>query len=185
MRLVKFISIFLLAANIASAARGQDMKAISAALANRISASGRKIVAVIDFADLQGNVTELGRFLAEEISVNLVADAKGFEVIERTQLKVILQEHKLGTTGLIAPETAKKLGAIAGADALITGTITPLGDTIRLSVKALDSATAKMIGASTADLPKTKSMQELLNREIGAPANHANFETESYRIIIE
>src|SRR5713101_2416494 len=120
-QLVSLALALLLTAIAAVQLFAQDMKTVSSSLASRIAASGRKTVAVVDFTDLQGNVTELGRFLAEELSVDLVGDAKGFEVIERTQLKVILQEHKLATTGLIDPQTARKLGQIAGVDALVTG----------------------------------------------------------------
>ncbi|SRR6266852_5976057 len=154
----------------------QDIKTISSSLGKSISASGRKTVAVIDFTDLQGNVTELGRFLAEEVSVNLVGDAKGYEVIERNQLKVILQEHRLSATGLIDPQTAKKLGQFAGVDALVTGTITAFGDTVRISTKILDTQTAKMFGAASFDIPKTKAIEELLSRGIGTaqPPSSAN-----------
>jgi len=166
-RLLSLTLALLLTAIAARSAFAQDLKTVSASLANRVAASGRKTVAVIDFTDLQGNVTELGRFLAEELSVDLVNDAKGFEVIERTQLKTILQEHKLAATGVIDPQTARKLGQIAGVDALVTGTITPLGDSVRLSAKVLDTTTAKMIGAYTVDIPKTKAIEELLAKGIG------------------
>ncbi len=159
--------VLLLVAIAAVPSSAQDMKPLSAVLAKSISASGRKTVAVLDFTDLQGNVSELGRFLAEEFSADLVSDAKGFEVIDRTHLKSILQEHRLGTTGLIDPQTARKLGQIAGVDALVTGTMTPLGDSIRLSSRVLDTTTAKMIGASTTDIPRTKAVEELLGRGIG------------------
>src|SRR5271154_2443233 len=92
----------------------QEVKQLSAKIAESISKSGRKTVAVVDFTDLEGNVTELGRFLAEEFSVALAGDAKEFEVIDRTNLKTILQEHKLASTGIIDPQTARKLGEIAG-----------------------------------------------------------------------
>src|SRR5438046_1195241 len=82
----------------------QDMKPLSSYLAERIAASNRKTVAVVDFTDLQGNVTELGRFLAEELSVALAGNARTFEVIDRTHLKSILQENKLAATGLIDPQ---------------------------------------------------------------------------------
>jgi TolB-like protein len=147
---------------------GQDIKAISSSLAKSIAGSGRKTVAVIDFTDLQGNVTELGRFLAEEVSVDLVGEAKGYEVIERNQLKIILQEHRLSATGLIDPQTAKKLGQFAGVDALVTGTITAFGDSVRVSAKVLDTQTARMLGATTSDIPKTKTIEELLSRGVGA-----------------
>jgi len=144
----------------------KEIKAISATTAESIASLGKKTVAVVDFTDLQGNVTELGRFLAEELSVALASSARGFEVVDRTHLKTLLQEHKLSATGLIDPQTARKLGQIAGVEALVTGSITPFGDSIRLAVKVLDTNTAKMIGATAADIPKTKAVEELLSKGI-------------------
>ena len=149
----------------------REIKSLSSAMAEKIVRAGKKTIAVVDFVDLQGNVTELGRFLAEEFSGAFADAGKGFEVVDRTHLKRILAEHKLATTGLIDPQTAKKLGQIAGVDALITGTITPFGDSIRISVKVLDTGTAKVIGASSGDIAKTKAIEELLSRgiETGLP----------------
>ena len=160
------------------------MKPLSSFLAERITASARKTVAVTDFTDLQGNVTELGRFLAEELSVALAGNARTFEVIDRTHLKALLQEHKLSATGLIDPQTARKLGQIAGVDALVTGTITAFGDSVRLSAKVLDTSTAKIIGASTTDVPKTKAIEELLGRGIGNGPETTDTATPSAHPII-
>lgn len=145
----------------------KEIKNISTTIADRISSLGKRTVAVVDFTDLQGNVTELGRFLAEEISVSLASSAKNFEVVDRTHLKAILQEHKLSSTGLIDPQTAMKLGQITGVEALVTGTITPFGDSVRLSVKVLDAKNAKLIGACSMDIAKTKAIEELLSSSIG------------------
>ena len=76
----------------------------------------------------------------------------------------------MSTSGLIDPSTAKELGKIAGVDALITGTVTPFGDSVRLAVKVLNTATARMIGASTSSVPRTSAIEELLSRGIGAAA---------------
>lgn len=140
----------------------KEIKNISTTIADNISNLSKKTVAVVDFTDLQGNVTELGRFLAEEISVALASAAKNFEVVDRTHLKAIIQEHKLSSTGLIDPQTAIRLGQITGVEALVTGTITPFGDSVRLSVKVLDTKTAKLVGACSADIAKTKAIEELL-----------------------
>lgn len=149
-----------------STAYEKEIRTISLGLTENIVKAGKKMVAVVDFTDLQGNVTELGRFLAEEFSVSFAGAGKGFEVVDRTHLKSILAEHKLSATGIIDPQTAKKLGQIAGVDALITGTVTPFGDSIRISVKVLDTATAKVIGASAGDIARTKAIEELLSRGI-------------------
>jgi TolB-like protein len=145
----------------------KEIKAASATLADSIAKAGRKSVAVVDFTDLQGNVTELGRFVAEQISVALAASGKPFEVVERTHLKALLKEHRLADSGVIDPQTARKLGQIAGVEALVTGTLTPFGDSVNLSVKALDAATARLLGAASADIPKTKAIDELLSKGIG------------------
>ncbi len=147
----------------------KEIKALSSALAESIVTSGKKSVAVVDFTDLQGNVTELGRFLAEEFSASLSEFGRGFDVVDRTHLKSLLKEHQLALTGLIDPKTARKLGEIAGVQGLITGTLTPFGDSIRLSVKVLDTATAKVIGSSRGDIAKTKAIEELLAKGIDVP----------------
>ena len=94
-----------------------------------VSTAKLKTIAVVDFTDLQGQVTTLGRFLAEEFSAALTNSVAGFEIVDRTHLGVLLEENKLSSTGLIDPATARKLGKIAGADGLLTGTVTDLGDT--------------------------------------------------------
>lgn len=140
----------------------QEVNRISASIAERISTAGKTRVAVVDFTDLQGNVTELGRFLAEEFSVSLAEAGKSFEVVDRTHLKSILEEHKLATTGLIDPATARQLGKLAGVEALVTGTLTEFGDSVRVAVKVLDTETAGVINASRGNVAKTQAIQELL-----------------------
>ncbi|NUO09434.1 MAG: hypothetical protein HUU08_12275 [Candidatus Brocadia sp.] len=176
------LSIILFAFNSKiSYAYEQEINSLSIAMAEKIATAGKKTVAVVDFTDLQGNVTELGRFLAEEFSVSLANISKGFEVVDRTHLKSILAEHKLSSTGLIDPQTARKLGQIAGVDTLITGTITPFGDSIRLSVKSLDTASAKVISAATGNIAKTKAIEELLAKEIESPHSpHSQSPTAGY-----
>ncbi|MDD5771905.1 MAG: FlgO family outer membrane protein [bacterium] len=146
-------------------------------MAENISQAGKKSIAVVDFTDLQGNVTELGRFLAEEFSVTLTSAGKGFEVVDRIHLKALLREHKLSLSDLVNPESAKKLGQIAGVEAIITGSITPFGDNVRLSVKIIDISTAKVIGASSGNIAKTQAINELLER--GIVESNQPFEQQS------
>lgn len=154
-------------------AKAQDMRPAATSLANRIQATGRKKVAVVDFTDLQGNATELGRFIAEELSIALAGDANGFDVIDRSSIRVILQEHKLSFEGLIDPATARKLGQIAGVDTLVTGTITPLGDTVHVGLKALDTETAKVLAGLTVEIPRTGAINDLLGASASSPAESA------------
>ena len=168
-----FIALILMGTTSARAYEN-EINSVSATISGKIATSGKKLVAVIDFVDLQGSVTELGRFLAEEFSTAIAGSGKGFEVVDRANLKMILAEHKLSATGIIDPATARKLGQVAGVQALITGTITPFGDSVRLSVKVLDTETAKVISAANVNIARTKAIEELLARGIeSAPAPSA------------
>jgi TolB-like protein len=157
---------FLILNHSPSFAYEKEIKSLSSSMAENIVKAGKKTIAVVDFVDLQGNVTELGRFIAEEFSIALTIVRKGFKVVDRTHLKTILKEHKLVITGMIDPTTAKKLGQISGVDSLVTGTITPFGDSVRLAVKILDTATGDVIDALSGDIAKTKAIEELLTKGI-------------------
>ncbi len=140
----------------------REIENLSTILANAINNSGKKNIAVVDFTDLQGNVNELGRFIAEELSGGLINASKGFDVIDRNHLKSLLAEHKLSMSGLVDPNAIKKLGKIAGAEILVTGSLTPFGDSIRVSCKAIDTVTAKVIGVAKGDIAKTATIADLL-----------------------
>jgi TolB-like protein len=140
----------------------REIETLASTLATSISNRGKKVIAVVDFTDLQGNTNELGRFVAEELSGDLIIAAKGFDVVDRNHLKSIMAENKLSMSGLADPTTIKKLGKIAGADALVTGSLTPFGDSIRISCKAIDTSTAKVIGVAKGDIAKTDAIATLL-----------------------
>lgn len=158
-------------------ARPQDLDKENAGLADRIGkalvAKGKKKVAVTDFVDLQGRPTELGRFLAEQLSVELV-NAPGISVMDRANLKSILAEHKLSEEGLINPETAKQLGQFAGVDVILIGTVTSLDANVAVTVKAISTDTAEIAAAGKTTFPRTKEIQQLLVHGVTGNASVAS-----------
>jgi hypothetical protein len=137
----------------------QEIQNVSSKLGRSLAAKGYKKVAVSDFTDLEGRPTELGRFIAEQLSVELV-NAPGISVMDRAHLKSILAEHKLSAEGLVNPETAKKLGQFAGVDALIIGTITPLDESMVVTIKAISTETAEIAAAASVTIQKTKELHQ-------------------------
>lgn len=153
---------------VTSSCLAQDFSPLAATISKDIVASGRKSVAVVDFTNLNGQPTELGRYLAEEFSDALVTDARSFDVIDRTHLEEILQEHKLESTGLISPSTIMQLGKISGVQTIVTGTITPFEDSVSLSVQVIDTQSARVFGAGTLSVPRTKTISQLLAESAGS-----------------
>ena len=72
----------------------------------------------------------------------------------------------MSSTGLIDPTTAKKLGKVAGVDALIIGTLTPTGDSVKMNIKVLDTESAVLIFAKRGSVPKTQTIGDLLKEEL-------------------
>ena len=162
----------------------EELQGLSLKIAKNIERSGKRTVAVVDFTDLQGNVTELGRFIAEELSANLVSLKKGFRVIDRLHLKSIIAEHKLSTSWFLEPKAVEKFGKISGVDAIVTGTVTPFGDSVRVSAKVITTDTAEVIAAATGNIAKTKAIEGLLARGIettGATPARPKISTKAIR----
>jgi TolB-like protein len=149
----------------------KEISALAEKLAAQVKESGRKKVTILDFTDLQGNSSELGRFLAEELSVGLVERRSGFSVMDRANLKTILAEHKLTVDGLVEPENAKKLGQFSGVDAIVLGKVTPLKDEVAITVKVIATDTAETLGAARGRIPNGKEIEHLLGSALGIPRN--------------
>ena len=152
----------------------QDIDKALSDLAEKISRSvqkhGKKKIAVVDFTDLQGTPHgELGKYIAEELTVDLVMGKHDFSVLDRANLRSILAEHKLTATGLVDPENAKKLGMFAGVDVLVLGTILPKNQNINLSAKLITTDTAEIIGAARAEFKEDGTVKDLTSQPVPQP----------------
>lgn len=143
----------------------KEIEAIIGPLVAAISAQTVKNVAIADFTSLDGAPSELGKYIAEEFSYHLVNAKKSFIVIDRSRVAALLKENGLGTSGLVDPNTITKLGKMKGIDAVIAGTMTPTGNTIRLIVKVWNLETQGLVAASRGDISKTPMISELESKQ--------------------
>ena len=164
---VYVVACMMLVSAVGAASMDEEMTLLKDKLSKQLVAKGRKKVAALDFTDLQGRKNELGRYLAEQLTIELVS-AEGIAVVDRANLKSILDEHKLTEEGLVNPENAKKLGQFAGVDAIILGSISSLETQIVLQVKAVSTETAEVVAAGTCKFAKSSELQQLLAKSITA-----------------
>ncbi|MGH7598188.1 MAG: CsgG/HfaB family protein [bacterium] len=73
-----------------------------------------------------------------------------FKVIERAQLERILEEQKLGMTGVIDASTAAQIGKGIGVDGVVCGSITQGGNAVTIDARLIDTETAAIITAKDA-----------------------------------
>lgn len=142
---------------------------LASELANKIHETGKSKVAVYNLNNLSKQVSELGIFLAEELSVSLASTGKNIRVIDRSRVEDLITENRLARKGYIDPETAKSLGKLAGIELLITGTITPIGEYFRISIKILDIETATVNGAGKISISRTKDLDSMNSQIINFP----------------
>ena len=79
-----------------------------------------KRIAVLGFNDTT-NAPGSGNVVADLIASELMK--KGYEVVERSRIEMILSEQKLRLSGIIDTSTAIRLGEILEVDAIVTGAL--------------------------------------------------------------
>jgi curli biogenesis system outer membrane secretion channel CsgG len=80
-----------------------------------------KKIAVVEFSNYTKRYNA-GRIIADKIEQVLVENSK-YEVISRMELHEILREHRLSTRGTLASSNVRRIGMLAGVDALVVGNI--------------------------------------------------------------
>ncbi|MHB1049811.1 MAG: CsgG/HfaB family protein [Bacteroidota bacterium] len=113
----------------------------------------RLAVAVLPF-EAFGEAGQYKEAVTNEM-INELVNLRRFKVIERSAIDQIVAEQKMQASGFVDDKTAVKLGRIAGADALVIGTVTRNGESLKVSARLVDVETAETIiaqDAATADL---------------------------------
>ena len=83
----------------------------------------KKRVAVLEFTGNSEFDGKVDLKLSDLLITSLVKSGK-FDVIERTQIELVLNEQKLGMSGIIDESTAAEVGRILGAEYVIFGVVT-------------------------------------------------------------
>ena len=142
-----------------------QMNTLTNQIISSFNQSNVKKIAVIEFADLEGNVTQLGRFIAEELITRIFTTGK-FDVVERNLLQKVLEEQQLGMTGYIDQETAISLGQILGVDAIITGSITDLGNNVKINARLISTETGSVFAVASIQVFKDSTIKLLMGEGI-------------------
>jgi TolB-like protein len=130
-----------------------------------LSEQKKSKIAVIEFSDLEGNVTQFGRYLAEELITRLFRTGR-FEVIERQMLNKVMEEHSLTLSGMIDENSAKELGRILGVDAIASGSVTDLGNDVKVNARLISTETGKVFSVASVKIIKDDVLQRLMGNQI-------------------
>ena len=104
-------------------------------------------VAIFPFQERGREVSELGNKATDLLFANLVV-APELYLVERADLKKILDEQELNVSGLVDPATATKVGQLTGAKILVTGSVLQVDTSLYVIAKVIGTETSRVLGAS-------------------------------------
>ena len=119
-------------------------------------------IAITEFSDLNGKVSNLGRYISEELITRLYRTNR-FHVVERELLAKVVEEHKLNLSGIIDESTAVEVGRILGVDAIGTGTLSDLGRYVKVNARIISMESGSIFAVASAEFIKDNRVHSLLH----------------------
>ncbi len=171
-----FILLFVVSISLSQSAFDKSINEASADLAEKLIRKNKMKIAVVCVTEINKEETVVGKYIADEISVNIVNGTGDFEVFDRESLSGITQVKKLVAEGYINVYKAKELGKLLSVEAIIIGNYTVKNNTIKLTLSAYNSYSGLVIASTHKDLPIDSDAGALLgiNVETNGKRNNSN-----------
>jgi TolB-like protein len=128
--------------------------------------SSGSTVAVLSFQSDHPNLSE---YLIDDITSGLV-NTDLYTVVDRRSLEILAQEMAFQLSGEVSDETALAIGKRLGAQVVISGAITYLGDFYRLRVQAIEVETARIQGSQIVLIQPNRLLATLTGNPWTGPA---------------
>lgn len=147
---------------------GDAVRELGKGVATKAKEGQKKRIAVLPFKELDGRSTVLGTLVSEKL-VTALFDAGGLEIVERTTLDKVIEQIRFDRTGFIDQESAKKVGTLAGADAIVTGTIADLATYLDVNCRLIDARTGGVFAAAGVEITKDDNVKKALEKDLAGP----------------
>ena len=146
-------------------AAAADAASAVARLAEQIGsllpADGQVRIVVSDFDDGQGATTDLSRYLADLLIIQLGRTPR-FLPIERRHLRIILDQLALRSSDLRRLDEARHVASQFHADVVLLNGLADAGAQVAVDTRVLDVATGAMLGFASAGVTKDAKVQRML-----------------------
>lgn len=129
-----------------------------------LSNENKSTLAIMDFVDLDGSQSMFGKYLREELTIRIFRTNK-VSVVERGMLEEVMEEWNFGAKGFVSEKTASRIGQLLGVEAITIGTITDLGEDIKINARIIEVETGKLISVASVNLIKDSTILTLLKKD--------------------
>ena len=125
----------------------------------------RLSLAVLNF-DTQASRKIFGEIDPMDKMITLFVDQGRFRVMERTKIEAVLEEQKLGMTGIIDETTAAEIGKGIGVDLIVLGKVSRAATAATVDARVIDTETVEIVAAESEALKidNVKNAPNILGR---------------------
>lgn len=134
----------------------------------KINLRDQKIkIGIVEFQSLNEEAKKdiLGKVFSEVLTTSFV-NSEAFKIIEREQIEKVVQELQLTQSGIIDTSSAKQIGKMVGADAILTGSVIKFGNDLRVDARIIDVESGIILTAEKtmgkSDLKSIGTMADLI-----------------------
>ncbi len=104
-------------------------------------------VALLGFEERGAGAKDLGAKVGDLLFAKLVAKPE-FYLVDRTDMKKVLDEQQLSLSGAVKADEAVKVGQLTGARIIVTGSVVQVEKKVYLVAKIIGTETGRVAGAS-------------------------------------
>jgi hypothetical protein len=115
----------------------------------------------IAIVSVASSSVQFSEYVILRLEAALVSGRK-LVVLDRSNLDKIREEQGFQLSGEVDDNSAKDIGKLLGAGAIVTGAFTDLGDVYSLTLKAINIETATVVVSYPADITKNTRIETLL-----------------------
>ena len=133
-----------------------EMSSFSAELFNGSTLESHEHIAVLPFETKESHSGgDLGTAIAEILISQIIQNHYG-KVVERTQLKAVIQEQMLSESGMVDQSDMIELGKLASAEYLVTGKVLKAMGAYLISAQLLNTTTSEIKGSAQLSIPASQ-----------------------------
>jgi len=145
-----------------------DFSVLAQKLADKLAAGiGVEKVGRIAVASLGGpgvGVTGLGEHLGDKLGVAMFETGKFPDLMERRQLKKVLEAQSIEQSGYFDQQTVARYGGLIGVESMVIGTIKDLGSYFDVTVRIVDVKSGHIAAVGEERLAAGKISRELAEK---------------------
>lgn len=172
---VVLISAVILFASVQQAAAQKSpadgVKDLATQLTANLTRQPKKKIAVIAFQEIENQKAGIGIYLAEGMITELFRIGTS-EIVERSRLGDVFDELRRNESGAFDPSTAKKVGKLVGADAVVLGSVAKFQEYTAVNCRLIDTESGAILAVAETKINKDEVLdngRKIVKREVLAP----------------